>query len=434
VFAVLRASASATAGSRSLLGASGSAVYPFFGTSGKLWSTTYTSASVRNGATWLSGAPVDGTLVAWPTTMSVLSVVASGDVPADRLGNDADNNSPWPGDVVELLVFTAAPSDAQRRALERYLESKYRPYAVQAAAPLLTPNGGAFDDPLLVTLASASSGAELRFTLDGAEPTPASTLYAAPLELSATTTLRARAYRSDLMPSPISTATFLLDDAFRPSDLAGLALWLRADAGVTRDAGERVSGWTNQAPPPAPPLGPNDVLPASALALPQLTASSTGGLPALRFDGGDDHLLLARSVSNARTVFWVVFEDWRAGGANANRYLLGGPSGSTLEFCGGWSSLWLSGTASASVTGGSTRFDGAGVNGSATPRPWTPTVISLVTTGDVGFDRLMRHAGHGQPWWGELAEIVVYDRALTAAEVQQVETYLGGRYGITVQP
>jgi hypothetical protein len=205
---------------------------------------------------------------------------------------------------------------------------------------------------------------------------------------------------------------------------------------VTRDSDERVTLWSNQAPAPSPPLAPNDALKPSAAALqwPQLAASSAGALPAVRFDGSDDHLLLAISVSNARTLFWVVVEDWRAGGGNANRYLLGGPSGSEQSFRGGWASLWDSSGASPYITAGTTRFDGVGVNGTTTNRPWAFKVISLTTTGDVGFDRLMRHGGQGAPWWGDLSEVIVFDRALSLSEVQQVEAYLGGRYGIAVQP
>ena len=58
------------------------------------------------------------------------------------------------------------------------------------------------------------------------------------------------------------------------------------------------------------------------------------------------------------------------------------------------------------------------------------SVISVVTTGNTSADRFSSDRVYGRYWWGDLAELVVYDRALSAAEVRQVEDYLNGRYRI----
>ena len=53
-----------------------------------------------------------------------------------------------------------------------------------------------FEEPVTVTLtAPLQPGAEIRYTLDGSAPTPASTLYTKPLVLTDTTRLRASAFR-----------------------------------------------------------------------------------------------------------------------------------------------------------------------------------------------------------------------------------------------
>ncbi|MEM7582260.1 MAG: PQQ-dependent sugar dehydrogenase [Acidobacteriota bacterium] len=77
-----------------------------------------------------------------------------------------------------------------------------------AALPVITPPGGAFDDPVEVTLATATVGAMIHYTLDGSEPTQASPLYSAPLTVATSSLLRARAYASGLLPSGIADATF----------------------------------------------------------------------------------------------------------------------------------------------------------------------------------------------------------------------------------
>jgi hypothetical protein len=81
-----------------------------------------------------------------------------------------------------------------------------------------------------------------------------------------------------------------------------------------------------------------------------------------------------------------------------------------------------------------TRLDGVPVNGVTTDRPTDLSVISLVTTGSVRADAFSRDRANGRSWWGDLAELVIYDRALSAAEVRSVEEYLAGRYGIELAP
>jgi hypothetical protein len=54
-------------------------------------------------------------------------------------------------------------------------------------------------------------------------------------------------------------------------------------------------------------------------------------------------------------------------------------------------------------------------------------VVSLVTTANVAANRFGA-AMSATPWWGDLAELIVYDRALTEDEVRAVEDYLNARY------
>ncbi len=53
-----------------------------------------------------------------------------------------------------------------------------------------------------ITLTCETPGVELRYTLDGSEPTPASTRYDGPFTIEDTTTVRARAYRPGLTENP----------------------------------------------------------------------------------------------------------------------------------------------------------------------------------------------------------------------------------------
>jgi hypothetical protein len=80
------------------------------------------------------------------------------------------------------------------------------------ARPVVSPNGGVFDETLSVTLACATIEAQVWFTTTGAEPTnqPPSFLYSnTPIPVAASLTLKARGFKTDLQPSPIAIASFV---------------------------------------------------------------------------------------------------------------------------------------------------------------------------------------------------------------------------------
>ena len=78
-----------------------------------------------------------------------------------------------------------------------------------AATPTASPASGAtFTDSLSVTLASATSGATIRYTLDGSTPISTSTAYTGAIALSATTTIKAIAYKDGMAKSGVLTATY----------------------------------------------------------------------------------------------------------------------------------------------------------------------------------------------------------------------------------
>lgn len=79
-----------------------------------------------------------------------------------------------------------------------------------AARPQLEPAGGLYSDNTKVTI-TAESDAQIRYTLDGSIPTlENSTLYTDPIDITATSVLRARCFTAGLQPSDIVTATYVL--------------------------------------------------------------------------------------------------------------------------------------------------------------------------------------------------------------------------------
>src|SRR4029077_12508120 len=96
--------------------------------------------------------------------------------------------------------------------------------------------------------------------------------------------------------------------------------------------------------------------------------------------------------------------------------------------------IWYSGVP-AVVGDGQTYLNGVPVNGKATPRPRTLSVMSLVLTGNNSADQFGRDVNGNFPWWGDLAELAIYDRRLSDVERKAVEDYFRIKYwNVTATP
>ena len=69
------------------------------------------------------------------------------------------------------------------------------------------------DGPFLLTLSCADADAAIRYTLDGSEPGPDDALYAGPIQIDASVTVRAAAFGAGLEPSPVQTQHYLFEPA-----------------------------------------------------------------------------------------------------------------------------------------------------------------------------------------------------------------------------
>ena len=76
------------------------------------------------------------------------------------------------------------------------------------AMPTFDPAPGIFTSPVSVSITTTTEDASIYYTLDGSDPTESSTLYTAPLNISGTTTIKARGYKEGLDPSFIATGVY----------------------------------------------------------------------------------------------------------------------------------------------------------------------------------------------------------------------------------
>lgn len=80
----------------------------------------------------------------------------------------------------------------------------------RAAAPLFSLKGGMYSAGGTVEI-SAKAGGEIRYTLDGSEPTEKSSLYSGPISFKkAVTCVRAKVFQADALPSETVTQTYFV--------------------------------------------------------------------------------------------------------------------------------------------------------------------------------------------------------------------------------
>ena len=118
------------------------------------------------------------------------------------------------------LHFALRPRPDYERGTDDAAASHSLTRGEVVSIPYTTQNVSLFTEPLAVALATTTSGAEIRYTLDGSEPTETSALYAAPVPVDRSLTLKAKGFKLGAAPS--RTLTLEAEKAvFRKGALAG---------------------------------------------------------------------------------------------------------------------------------------------------------------------------------------------------------------------
>lgn len=79
------------------------------------------------------------------------------------------------------------------------------------AAPTFSPAPGVYDNSVVVTISTTTPGADIYYTLNGAEPDDNSILYTGPITLTSTTNIKAVAYKNGMNTSLISNAGYVIN-------------------------------------------------------------------------------------------------------------------------------------------------------------------------------------------------------------------------------
>jgi len=221
--------------------------------------------------------------------------------------------------------------------------------------------------------------------------------------------------------------------SFDPNSVSGLMLWLKADAGITKDGSDLVSAWTDQSDES------NDVSQGTGSKQPKWFDNIQNGLPIVRFDGSDDSLIRATfvngSLTSPNTIFCVntMPSDsaserfvYNSGSGNHQAFL---KSSTNKDYIYAGASL-VSADASDPTNfhyytltyngaSSSIREDGAEI-AAGDAGTYAMNGIELGSNHNSGSD-------YGDP---DIGEILVYDSDITGDDLTNIEAYLAGRWGL----
>lgn len=246
----------------------------------------------------------------------------------------------------------------------------------------------------------------------------------------------------------ISPAAVIADPSL--PDIAGMTLWLKADEGVYADAalttlavnGNNVRGWNDYSG------ASNEFVEANMARVPTFVTNVQNGLPVVRFVDGflvSTPKLTSDLIANNALTMFVVFSVASIATNSANSWsndtVIGENSGyvgltlrqaSTVNFYNYdgsddkvTSTVTVGGTCAAFMC----RHEGGNLylsknNGSE----------SSAASGNTALMSGLIYIGNGigpvLPFKGDIAEILIYNVALTALQIQQVYTYLNAKWSL----
>lgn len=339
-------------------------------------------------------------------------------------GGEGVYNEPTNADIAEILVFNRGLTELERLEVEAYIASRYAMFSPELPAPTISPPTGNYESNVSVSLDTLTPGTQIYYTTDGSEPDTDDTLYTGSFTVAADTVVKAKAFKSGYLSSPIASAQYEFGTDIEPIDTNGLFVWMRADRGLTTDENGRVVRWEDSS-------GNGHIATTSGYSRewrPRYEADGINGLPALNFEGSglriDDI-----TVQRPSTVF-VVYQSNASGGqilqGSSTWYL--GQNGSTAAY-----------------------YSGGGVGSQAPLNSGEPSLAVAVQdlsssrfyfngddytqnsnrTGAMGKVALGGRLGYtNSPANANIGEVIIYNRTLTPEERLKVETYLANKYNI----
>jgi hypothetical protein len=377
-----------------------------------------------------------------------------------RIGTRDDFGTRMKGDIAEVLIYDEALSETELESVTMYLAARYGiPMVSSANQPpavnLTAPDEGEVQAPATLSLSATASdpdGAvvEVAFFANGqllgataVAPFQQGIRIATPGTVVLTAVARDNLGGVSTSPSVTLSVAGMITPELEVRE--GLQLWLKADEGVTATGGGAVLNWEDQSG-----QGNNAAQPEEFYA-PVLMPDVVNSGPALRFDGESHFLTVPTSPSieiagDLTSFFLVRFEDfagfravWAKTFGNQPRptdyYLLPG-SGVPRFFRGGEggnASVDASGPvpANAFVVLGFSQ-SGSTLTHYMNGRPFGSGEINVLAEDFSAPLSIGTRDDFGTWMKGDIAELLIYDRALATVEIHELSVYLGSKHGVLI--
>ena len=193
------------------------------------------------------------------------------------------------GEISELLIFGRALTSAELETIENYLKNKY--FALDE--PLISYELHDDEEYSVVTLECTTPGASIYYTVDRSEPDSTSEKYEGPFKVDGTAVVRAIALKDGWLDSRV-VGKVIAVSAKVPQE--NLLLHIDA-ADVAAEAGTRVEEIRSKV---------NDYIAKQGLAERQPVLEDRGGYYVLKFDGDDMLVVNDFANLNGHTGFTLV--------------------------------------------------------------------------------------------------------------------------------
>lgn len=346
------------------------------------------------------------------------------------------------GDIAEVLIYNQVLSDPERRTVESYLNQKYALVAPPVQPPTDLRATGISANQIDLTWKAGETRVG-HFIVERRTGTTGAFVQVAALDGRASSYLDSglaagTAYRYRIRggnpagvssPSPEAEGFTFAAGALVP--LADATLWLRADAGVITSSGGAVAAWTDQS------ANRFALEQLSSIQQPQLVANGLGDKPVLGFNGQNNLLRTSKS------------EDVFRGSVDSTIFLVTQPGTTQQQYANILDQQHDSVSFAIEQNGNTTNQYGIG-GALFTLDSTRGQTLSSVRAGDSQKDYLngrkiddlttglfspqMRPFGiggwisGGRFYNGNIAEIIVFNRALSDVERVAVESYLNQKY------
>lgn len=225
--------------------------------------------------------------------------------------------------------------------------------------------------------------------------------------------------------------------SFIPGLLPDLQLWLDASRSstITKDGSDKVSQWDDLSG------NKNHAIQGTGVNQPTFTDNHINNKSVINFDGGTEEMNLTStlSLSDEFTGFFTANNDDTASTrtifghtAYSNKISVINPEKAFIRMIDGGSSDSTQNYLAQSVTGIQTiqRNSSDKVDMAFDSAAFTRLFSDIAQSGTADYNIVGSDGTFN--WQGDIAEIIIYNRALSISERKQVEVYLSNKWGVAI--